>query len=344
MLESVKALLQALLGPAYEYVKPTVWVFVPFFGTSQLNWLFIVTAIAVALAMYLAVTLRTGGLSVPGFFRFLCPKEVYLHPSAWVDCKYYVVNSLVHMHLKITALAFGFAGLIGVSQSLGQLVESIAGPAPRDMQPTLLVQIGYSLAIVAALDFAKWLAHYLQHKVPLLWEFHKVHHSAEVLMPLTNLRVHPVDAILENLLAGIAAGTVVGVYGYWYASGVVEITIIGISAVYFAAALVGNLRHSHIPLSFGPVLSKVLCSPAMHQIHHSCEPRHIDKNFSVVFSLWDYLAGTIYIPRSAESFRLGIGEESVKFRSVTALYFYPFVCAARRLIRRQPPSLESRGN
>jgi hypothetical protein len=51
----------------------------------------------------------------------------------------------------------------------------------------------------------------------------------------------------------------------------------------------------------------------------------------VIFSVWDQLAGTNYIPRVGEQYQLGIGAESAKFRSVCSLYFYPFVTAARRL-------------
>jgi sterol desaturase/sphingolipid hydroxylase (fatty acid hydroxylase superfamily) len=164
----------------------------------------------------------------------------------------------------------------------------------------------------------------------MLWEFHKVHHSAEVLTPLTNLRVHPVDVALEAFLTSIATGVVIGAYGYWYPGGVVEFTILGTTLVYFLFSLIGNLRHSHIRLQFGPRMSKFLCSPFMHQIHHSCETRHFDKNFAVIFSFWDHLARTIWIPKDDEEFRLGIGEESKHFYSMWGIYVGPFLAIFRK--------------
>jgi sterol desaturase/sphingolipid hydroxylase (fatty acid hydroxylase superfamily) len=142
--------------------------------------------------------------------------------------------------------------------------------------------------------------------------------------------------MFENFLAAIATAFVIGFYGYWYGGGIVEITILGMAAIYFLVGFFGVLRHSHIPFAFGPNISKVLCSPVMHQFHHSAEAEHFDKNFSVVFSLWDYLAGTIYIPQRGEKpQRLGIGPEGAEFQSVWTLYAYPFLAVLRRLRNRQ---------
>ena len=69
---------------------------------------------------------------------------------------------------------------------------------------TLPIRAAYGGAIFLAADFGFFFGHYLGHKVPLLWEFHKVHHSAEVLSPLTNYRFHPLDRVLLGLCIGSA--------------------------------------------------------------------------------------------------------------------------------------------
>jgi len=224
-----------------------------------------------------------------------------------------------------------FGSLLYTGQGARRALEFLLGPPPQGIQPSFLTQVGYSVAIVVVADGAKWITHYLQHKIPVLWDFHKVHHSALVLTPLTNFRVHPVDFMFENILNAVMTGFVVGIYGYRYSDEIVEISILGLSLVYFLAAIFGNLRHSHIPFAYPRWVSKWICSPVMHQIHHSAEARHFDKNFSVVFSAWDYMAGTIYIPEVGEKFPLGIGAEGTEFRSVWTVYVYPFVSAARRL-------------
>lgn len=337
----LKELLQWALGPVYDHLMPLVGIFTPFLYPGYLYWLFIVSALILALYMYgRAVT--EDRASLRGFLRYLLPKEVYLHSSAWLDAKYYVANSVLHTYFKISAVAFAVGGMLSVGEGVRRGLELALGPAPLDIEPSWISRAGYTLVFVAAIDFSKWLVHYLQHKVPLLWEFHKVHHSAEVLTPLTNLRVHPVDVLFENFLAAISSAMVVGVYGYWYSGGVVEITILGMAAISFVASIFGLLRHSHIPLAFGPRVSKVFCSPVMHQFHHSAEREHFDKNFSVVFSLWDYLANTIYIPKRNETpRRLGIGPESAQFRSVWTLYTYPFLSSSRLLRKRQTPTIRA---
>src|SRR5438094_778580 len=69
-----------------------------------------------------------------------------------------------------------------------------ASDQPGILSPTA-AHIILMVALFLALEFAYWFDHYLSHKVPLLWEFHRVHHSAEVLTPFTNSRVHPIDSL-----------------------------------------------------------------------------------------------------------------------------------------------------
>ena len=49
-------------------------------------------------------------------------------------------------------------------------------------------------------DFLRFIAHWIEHRVPFLWELHKVHHSATVLNFVTAERQHPVSLFLTSLL------------------------------------------------------------------------------------------------------------------------------------------------
>jgi sterol desaturase/sphingolipid hydroxylase (fatty acid hydroxylase superfamily) len=63
----------------------------------------------------------------------------------------------------------------------------------------------------------------------------------------------------------------------------------------------------------------------MHQIHHSLDKRHFNKNYSQVFSLWDWLLGTIYVPREKEMLNFGLTDfEHKSYDSVWKLYSLPF--------------------
>ena len=176
------------------------------------------------------------------------------------------------------------------------------------------------------MDGAGFIAHYLQHKVPVLWEFHKVHHSAEVLTPITAYRIHPVGQILTGIIAGVLVGVVQGAFGYFYGDRVGLITLMQVNIVLFVFYVGGyNLRHSHIWLSYPRWLSHILISPAQHQIHHSADPKHFNKNLALIFAFWDYLAGTLYVPSTREDLTYGLyNDEHKAFDGVFNLYFLPF--------------------
>lgn len=336
MLLQVKALAKQWLGPLYEPALGLAYALFPFFQPNNLNAVFIVSAILLALCFYLYTTPRSSA-SVAHALRFLFPRSVFLHRSALVDYRFYVVNSLLLSYVGLSARVAGFVGLFVVSDRVRDFLAPVLGTGASDDEPTGLARIVFTLAMVLAIDFAKFFAHFLQHKVPLLWEFHKVHHSGQVLTPLTNYRMHPVDVILEQFLAAILVGVVVAAYACFYPKGIAEMTILNIGAITFVYFLAANLRHSHIPLPFGWRTSHILSSPYMHQVHHSLEARHWDKNYALIFSFWDGLFRSLYIPRGPEEFRLGLpGEENARFDSVGKLYLSPFAGAARGIARRMP--------
>jgi len=77
-------------------------------------------------------------------------------------------------------------------------------------------------------------------------------------------------------------------------------------------------------------LSKILISPAQHQIHHSVDPKHFDRNFGLIFSIWDQLGGSHYIPRGYEKLTYGLSrDEPNPFKSVAEIYYKPFVWAGK---------------
>ena len=88
--------------------------------------------------------------------------------------------------------------------------------------------------------------------------------------------------------------------------------------VFFAAVIASrtymalgvHLRHSHIPLGYGRLLEHIVISPRLHQIHHSVERRHYDRNFGEIFALWDWMFGTLHIPEKGEKVRFGLTDEN----------------------------------
>ncbi len=172
-------------------------------------------------------------------------------------------------------------------------------------------------------DFSRFYVHRLLHRWPVLWAFHKVHHSAETLTPITVLRTHPVEAILFSLRTVFVQAIVVTLFIFFVGDRVSLVMVLGanIFAVVFNS-IGSNLRHSHIALRYPRWLEKVLLSPAQHQIHHSVDVLHHDKNFGVVFSIWDRVWGCF--AHSEKNKALVFGLDHAPKHNLISTYCYPF--------------------
>ena len=289
---------------------------------SRIFFAYLVGALVIVAALWLADRRRRAG-GFRAFLGFLFPARVWLHPSARVDYAFFVVSTALFAMVFI--FAYG-AGKEVISDALALIrlpqIAAIDGVA-RDLIITL--------AVVLTFDFTVFAVHTAFHKVPLLWQFHKVHHSAQVLVPFTLYRTHPVEHFANAMVAGVTVGAVRAALGAFVVEGGSEFTISGINVVLFLCYLLGyNLRHSHIWLSYPPWLSHILVSPAQHHIHHSCRPEHLDKNQGLIFAFWDWAAHSLYVPQGREHFPMGlVDREHEEFSSVFALYFLPFVKAWR---------------
>jgi sterol desaturase/sphingolipid hydroxylase (fatty acid hydroxylase superfamily) len=189
---------------------------------------------------------------------------------------------------------------------------------------------GHILVAVLVADFIRWLHHLLRHKVMLFWYFHTVHHSQRDMNLFTDLRVHPVERLIEagvsfipflSLRTDVALASFVGWYmfGTWYA----------------------RFYHSNIKTNLG-ILRYIVVTPQSHRIHHSRKKEHQDKNFGAIFSIWDHLFGTQY--RKYDEYpETGIDDatfphetEFAPHRTLSILFFqlvYPFELAFRSATR-----------
>src|SRR5947209_11586820 len=161
------------------------------------------------------------------------------------------------------------------------------------------------------MSLALYALHCAMHKVPLLWSIHRVHHSVEALVLPAILHTHPIEDLLVGTWMAFVGGMVGG--GTLYLTGVDSIhpTVIGIFAAYGTwEVITGIFEHAHVPLSFG-WLNRIFYGPVLHQIHHSAELRHRDKNLGNMFplSIWDWMFGTLYLPEKNENYRWGLNDE-----------------------------------
>ncbi|MEM0948224.1 MAG: sterol desaturase family protein [Pseudomonadota bacterium] len=313
----------------------------PFDPNERLFALYLASSLIFAFGIYLAAE-RKGVLKEKTFLQFLFPRHVWQHPSAWLDLRYFFFHKFIG-HFLVVILGTGLS--VTVYQWLtGQeevILNAIRDPIPKTDE--IFAIVSFLIVATIVVDFVSFFSHYLQHKIPVLWQFHKVHHSAEVMHPVSNFREHPVDNLLYMLAHSLTSGLLMAgattVFGFVPSAP----AILGVSIVGLLFNVSGyHLRHSHIWLRWPGKLSMIFPSPAHHHVHHSCHPDHIDKNFAFMFPVWDVIFKTYHMPEDNRDVKFGIGSENEgELTSCLRLYYIPFRDTYRLLRRTKDGSKSS---
>jgi sterol desaturase/sphingolipid hydroxylase (fatty acid hydroxylase superfamily) len=296
------------------------------FGSS-LSAASLFSALCIAVA-FLLLRRRPGkrevGYRVMG--RALFPRWLR-RPSFRADIGFLLLNVL------LSAMLFGWA--IISSQSISDVVSNgltgMFGSLSKSGLSEVASKSIVTVALFLAYELGYWVDHYLSHRIPVLWDFHKVHHTAEVLSPLTNFRMHPVDSVVFANILAVFLGITGGVVSYLQLGSPFEVggTNLILVAFYF---LTVHLQHSHVWIATTGPLGRVILSPAHHQIHHSDNPKHFDKNFGSCLSIWDWVFGTLQMPeRRRERLNFGIATRAHDHHTAIGSLLVPFVEAVGRL-------------
>ncbi len=167
------------------------------------------------------------------------------------------------------------------------------------------------LLLLVVKDFIDWNVHRVLHRVPQLWEFHKVHHSVEEMGFAAHLRFHWMETIVYRSIEYIPLAMI----GF----GINDFIIVHI----FTLAI-GHLNHSNLKISWGP-LKYLFNSPQMHIWHHAkILPQQYGANFGLTFSLWDYIFGTVHWPGSGRDEVLGFEQSEVFPKTLIKQMTFPF--------------------
>ncbi len=157
---------------------------------------------------------------------------------------------------------------------------------------------GIVLAIVA-LDLALYVQHWATHRVPLLWQMHKVHHSDPAFDVTTAARFHPFEIVLSmgyKMAVVVALGLPVwGVFLF---------------EVVFNIATLFTHSNFALPKRLERPVRMLLVTPDMHRIHHSALRRETDSNYGTLLSGWDRLFRTYTdrAERGQDGLIIGLGE------------------------------------
>ena len=241
------------------------------------------------------------------------------------------------------AVTLGLAGRLLTKLTVGTLLFGYmhlwldGRPTVGVTLPAWLIASIFTLALFLLDDFAKYIVHRALHTIPLLWCFHKVHHTAETLTPFTVYRTHPVEGVIFAFRASVVQGIAIAGFVFFFGDRAELLTVLGANIILFVFNATGsNLRHSHIWISYGKTLERILISPAQHQIHHSIANQHRDRNFGAVLAIWDQIFGSLELAEQRQSLTFGVRQDTSATHDLKSAYLKPFheaFCCTRRMVR-----------
>ena len=231
--------------------------------------------------------------------------QKFFRPDWWTDLCFFLGQYLL------------FGGL--VFWMLGYAGAWIGGIVPSEFRAAVAAQPWYlqAIEVIVLSDPCVYWGHRLQHRVPLLWRFHSIHHSAEHLDWLAAHREHPLDTVYTLTLINLP----VFLLGFPISTLAALIAFRGMWAIYI---------HSNVRIPTGP-LRVLFGAPELHHWHHD---RDRDAgNYANISPLMDVMFGTYRCPdHEPESF--GIKEPIAK--SYLGQLLHPF-----RPRRQTPESVEN---
>ena len=192
-------------------------------------------------------------------------------------------------------------------------------------------------------DFVQWWIHRLLHRVPRLWEYHKVHHSVKEMGFAAHLRYHWMENVLYKGIEYIPLALLgLGLYDFFIihiftlawghynhsnisingkVTGGIVGTLIGIVLAFNLLEVNLFLDPSTLTqilvvfasgligvLLLGRIMKYLFNSPEMHIWHHVAELPEGHKygiNYGLTLAIWDYIFKTASIPKEGRDIELG---------------------------------------
>lgn len=228
----------------------------------------------------------------------------------WLDTFYmffnfFLLNLIVFIALSntVSELFNDFLNIFGLQLSSFKLLDIKVLP----------VWLGLVIFFLVS-DFVQWNTHRLLHRLPWLWNFHKVHHSVKEMGFAAHLRYHWMEPVVYKSLLYIPIALIGGYNAQ------------DVAIVYFFSIAIGHLNHANIGWDYGP-LKYVFNNPKMHIWHHAKTlPENVryGVNFGLTLSLWDYLFKTDYVPFDGRDIELGFENDESFPKSFIKQEGYPF--------------------
>ncbi|WP_298953854.1 sterol desaturase family protein [uncultured Nonlabens sp.] len=217
-----------------------------------------------------------------------------LRRDFWLDLFYLFFNFFLFSLIGYNAISDVFVELF--NDSLAQI--GITNLVAIEVN-TLPIWTQLLIMFIIA-DFIQWNIHRLLHRVPFLWEFHKVHHSIKEMGFAAQFRFHFMETICYKSLQYLPLA-------------MIGFSIDQFIIIHMIAVFIGHLNHANLNWDYGP-LKYLLNNPKMHLWHHAKKlPKGVTHgvNYGLSLSVWDYMFGTAHIPYHDGELELGFpGDEN----------------------------------
>ena len=226
----------------------------------------------------------------------------------WLDTFYMFFNFFIFN-------LFLFIALSNITETLIKDLLTPLGYQGGHLLDLSSLALGWQILIFFIIsDFIQWCVHILLHRVPFLWEIHKVHHSVKEMGFAAHLRYHFGETLVYNSFKYITLSMIFGFH--------LELAFI----IHGFAIIIGHLNHANIGWDYGP-LKYILNNPKMHIWHHSKKlPKDhpYGMNYGITLSIWDYIFNTNYVPSDGRDIELGFDKDENYAKSFWQQLIEPF--------------------
>ncbi|WP_419677679.1 sterol desaturase family protein [Aliarcobacter lanthieri] len=280
--------------------------------SKRVFWLYILSSIFLAI-LYFYYSKKSS--------KLILSSKLWLHPSAKLDYYYFILANIVNLVI-IVPLLFSAKS---IALSTNKFLYYNFGYFENTIFSYSQIILLYTISIFVFSDFTRYWLHRFLHTIPILWEFHKIHHSAKVLTPITFYRVHPIENLLFGIRYSLSIGFITGIFIYLFGAKIDIYMVFGVNIFIFIFSAFGsNLRHSHVPFAYFTFIEKWLLSPKQHQIHH--DKKHFDKNYGGYIAIWDRIFGTLTLSKDVKILKFGIRKNQMsEYLTIKDLYLRPFI-------------------
>lgn len=256
------------------------------------------------------LTVFLGGFTLLALWEWVSPKRVLTQARAkrWLNNVALVVSSTVILRVLLPIAAVGVA--YHVEQEHTGLINLLELP--------FWVKVFICFVL---LDISIYCQHAFFHVIPVLWRFHRVHHSDLDCDVTTGVRFHPVEILLSILIKFVT---------------IIAIGAPVLSVILFELVLnlMSMFTHSNVGINttFERVLRWLFVTPDMHRVHHSVRENETNSNFGFNLSLWDRIFGTYMAQPAAGHKDMTIGLDQFRepeWQAFKGLLYMPFKASVR---------------